>query len=88
MTAATPPKLAAPPAAEFVHRAAWKAGVLGAVNVPLAVIAIRFILLVAVAGAIALSLLASQSTEPWRWIPAAVYAVTVVAPIVWLSSRR
>jgi hypothetical protein len=82
-TAPTPPK----PTAEYVHRAAWKAGVLATLNVLLAVIAIRFILLAAVAGAIVLTYITIQSPDPWRLGSLAIYALTVVGPCVWLSSR-
>lgn len=73
---------------EYVHRAAWKAGVLGALNVVVAVIAVRFILLVAVAGAVAATFLAMQAPDLFRCVAAAIYAITVVCPLIWLSSRR
>lgn len=76
------------PNAEFIHRAAWKAGVLGSLNVLFVILAVRAILLIAVAGAIALTLLAMLTPDLWRSVTAAVYAITVVAPIIWLSSRR
>jgi hypothetical protein len=80
-TTATPPN-------EFVHRAAWKAGVMGALNVVTAVLAVRLILLVSVCGAIALAYLALVLPDPYRLGALAIYAVAVVLPLVWLSSRR
>jgi len=69
--------------------AAYKAGVLGAVSFLSVVLAIRFILLVAVSGAIALSLLAMNlPRDLFSWVPPAIYTVTVVCPLIWLSSRR
>lgn len=86
-TAATPPK-PNPQQAEYIHRAAWKAGVLGAINVLVAVIAARFILLAAVIGAIVVAYITIEAPDPWRLGALAVYAVTVVGPCVWLASRR
>jgi hypothetical protein len=80
-----------PREAEFVHRAAWKAGVIGAVNVLLVVLAVRIILLVAVIGALYLAKIAIDAPAPLQ-VPAlvmlGVYSATVVIPMVWLSSRR
>ena len=73
---------------EYQHRAAWKAGVMGALNVIAVVLAVRFILLVAVAGAIILTVIAINVPDPWRLGALAIYAVTVVVPTVRLSSRR
>jgi hypothetical protein len=86
-TAPTPPK----PTAEYVHRAAWKAGVLGAINVLVAVVAVRFVLLLAVVGAFVLAKLSLDVAEPVKTpalIMLGVYCATVVLPMVWLSSRR
>ena len=92
-TAPTPPNLAASGAlgnrqGEYIHRAAWKAGVLGDLNVLVAVIAIRFILLAAVAGAIVLTYITVQTPDPWRLGALAIYALTIVWPCVWLASRK
>ena len=86
-TPPTPPK-PNPQQAEYIHRAAWKAGVLGAINVLVAVVAIRLVLLVAVIGAIYVAMIAIQNPDPWRLGALAIYAVAVVVPTVWLSSRR
>lgn len=89
-TAQTPPKPTAQQA-EYVHRAAWKAGVLGAINVLIAVVAARLVLLVAVAGALYLARLALDVPAPIQ-TPALImlgtYCATVVLPLVWLASRR
>jgi hypothetical protein len=82
--ATTPPNLQA----EFVHRSAWKAGVLGTLNVLFAVIATRLILLVSVIGAIVLATIAVREPDPWRLGALAIYALVVVCPTVWLASRR
>jgi hypothetical protein len=73
---------------EYIHRAAWKAGLLGALNVVTAVLAVRLILLVSVCGAIALAYLALTQPDPYRLGALAIYAVVVVLPMVWLSARR
>jgi hypothetical protein len=85
-TIATPPNPAL--TQEFLHRSAWKAGVMGALNVVTAVLAVRLILLVCVCGAIALAYLALMQPDPYRLGALAIYAVAVVLPLVWLSSRR
>ena len=82
-TAATPQL-----STEYVHRAAWKAGVLGALNLLALVLAVRFTLLVAVIGAIILSTFAVREPDPWRLGAVAIYAAIVVVPTVWLASRR
>lgn len=76
------------PSPEFVHRAAWKAGVLGALNVLIMVTAVRIIVLVAVGGGIVLALSALSTPDPWRLGVLAIYAVAVVVPVVWLASRH
>ena len=72
-------------------RAAWRSGVLGAVNVLLIVLAVRLVLLVAVIGALWLAKLAIE-VPPSVQMPALVmlgtYCLTTVIPLVWLSSRK
>ena len=83
----TPPNRPQPgPQQEYVHRAAWKAGVMGSLNVLFAVIAVRLILLVAVLGAIGLTYLAVQQPEPMRLGALAIYVAFVVVPASWLAS--
>jgi hypothetical protein len=74
--------------AEYVHRAAWKAGVLGALNVLIMVTAVRIIALVAVSGGIVLTSIALAGPDPWRLVALAIYSVCVVIPVIWLTSRH
>jgi hypothetical protein len=90
-TVTTPPK--APPnlQTEFMTRSAWRSGVLGAINVLVAVVAVRFVLLLAVVGAFVLAKLSLDVAEPVKTpalIMLGVYCATVVLPMVWLASRR
>lgn len=89
-TTATPPTPPKPPPqqAEYIHRAGWKAGVLGAINVLVAVVAVRFALLLSIVGAIVLTYITIQTPDPWRLASLGVYAVVVVLPMVWLASRK
>ena len=76
---------------EYVHRAAWKAGVMGSLNVLFAVLAVRTILLFAVVGAFVLTWTVVKAPDPITTpslIILAVYGLLVVLPVVWLSSRR
>lgn len=82
-TAPTPPKLQG----EYIHRAAWKASVMGSLNVLVAVVAIRFALLVAIVGAIVLTYITIASPDPWRLAALGVYTALVVLPATWLASR-
>src|SRR5215471_13418254 len=70
----TPPSLPA----EYIHRAAWKAGVLGALNVLIMVTAVRVIALVAVSGGIVLTSIALAGPDPWRLVALGIYAVFIV----------
>jgi hypothetical protein len=88
-TAPTPPKPTAQQA-EYIHRAAWKASVLATLNVLIAVVAVRFVLLLAVIGAFVLAKLSLDVAEPVKTpalIMLGVYCATVVLPMVWLASR-
>lgn len=73
---------------ELMHRAAWKASVLGSLNVIFAVLSVRLIVLVAVCGGIGLSLQALQNPDPFRLGALGIYALFVVCPCIWLASRR
>lgn len=77
-----------PVTSEYQNRAAWRAGVMGALNVVAVVLAVRLVLLVAVAGAIFLTVVAVNFPDPMRLGALAIYAVAVVIPTIWLSSRR
>lgn len=76
------------PSKEFQHRAAWKASVLGTLNVLFVILAIRAILMVAVIGAIYLAIIATTSPDPWRLAAVAGYAIIVVVPLTWLAARK
>jgi hypothetical protein len=78
---------ATPPDTEYVHRAAWKAGVLGAINVLMVVTAIRLIVLVAVGGAIALTVLALQQPDPLKLIALGIYCAVVIPACTVLAAR-
>ena len=86
--AATTTTTTPPPNLEYVHRAAWKAGVIGALNVILIIVAVRITLMIAIVGAIVLSVTAIQAPDPWRLGALAIYAALVVIPTVFLASRR
>jgi hypothetical protein len=88
--AATPPDSSTPKqvTTEYIHRAAWKAGVLGALNLATAILAVRLTLLVSVGGAIGVAYLVLKEPDPYRLGALAVYAVVVVVPLIWLAARR
>ena len=85
-SATTPTTTATPP--ELINRMAWKAGVLGALNLLTAVLAVRLTLLVSVCGASLLAWLALTNPDPYRLGTLGVYGVVVVLPLIWLASRR
>lgn len=73
---------------EYIHRAAWKAGVLGALNVATKILAVRLTLFAAVCGAIALSYLVLRDPT-WPALGVlGVYAGVVVVPLIWLAATR
>ena len=61
---------------------------MGALNALFVILAVRTILLVAVIGAIWLTLIAVERPDPWRLGALAIYCVVVVVPTTWLASRR
>lgn len=71
---------------EFVHRAAWKAGVIGAMNALALVLAARFAVLVAIVGGIVLTAIALTSPDPYKLGALAIYAAFIV-PTIWLAGR-
>ena len=77
-----------PPSDEFIHRAAWKAGVMGAINVLVLVLSARLIVLVGVAGAIVLTIQALESPDLYRLGALGIYCVAVVCPSIWLAHSR
>lgn len=66
---------------------AWKAGVLGAVNVFAMILGARLLVLVAVCGAIWLTLTALGNPDQYRLIALGTYCIAVVCPTVWLASQ-
>ena len=87
-TSSTPKPAVSRETGEYLHRAAWKAGVIGAFNTLAIILAIRLILLVAIVGAIALSVIAINAPDPYRLAALGIYSVVIVVPMVWLSSRK
>ena len=61
---------------------------MGSINVIVAVLAVRLILLLPVLGAIALTGFALASPDPMRLGGVALFTLTVLLPMVWLSSRK
>jgi hypothetical protein len=76
----------APTPGEAPSDRAWRAGVLGAINAMSQVLAARFLVLVAVAGAIFLAWTVVQSPDPYKLSVLGIYMVAVIAT-VWLASR-
>ena len=73
---------------ELANRIAWRQAVIGSLNVATKILAVRLILLLAVIGAVGLTLIAVQKKDPASLIGLGVYTVTVVLPTVWLTSRN
>lgn len=69
-----------------VSLAAWKSGVMGALNFAAHVLAVRMIVLVAVTGAIGLTWQALADPVLYRVLAVGVYSMLVVIPVVWLSA--
>ena len=61
---------------------------MGGLNVAVAILAVRLILLIAIGGAIILAIMALQAAEPLRLAAVAIYTATVVLPLVWLAGRH
>jgi hypothetical protein len=62
--------------------------VLGAINVLVRVLAVRVILLVTLAGSIALTALCLQNPDPYRLTALAIYCCSAVVPMIVMSLRR
>ena len=73
---------------EYLHRAAWKAGVIGGLNVAAQILAARLILLLATVGAFVLAWMAIRTAQPMQLGAVALYLAGVILPLVWLSGRR
>lgn len=76
------------PPPEYVHRAAWKAGVLGALNALSLILAVRLTLLCAVSGAFVLAYLAIQNATPYQSLVLVIYTAVVVVPLIWLAAHK
>lgn len=57
-------------------------------NVLFVILAVRLILLVAVVGAIYLTIVAASAPDPWRLATVAAYTIIVVVPLTWLAARK
>ena len=68
------------------ERAAFRAGVLGAINVMAQVLGGRALVLVSVVGAVFLTWTVLQSPDPYKLIALGVYMLAPVST-VWLASR-
>lgn len=73
---------------ELQARAAWRAGVIGSLNVAAQILAARLILLLATMGAFGLTWVAIQTAQPLQLGAVALYLAGVILPLVWLSGRR
>lgn len=73
---------------ELQARAAWRAGVIGSLNVAATILAVRLILLISIGGAIALAWAALAQPDPMRLGALGIYLAGAVLPVVWLSGRR
>jgi hypothetical protein len=91
-TATTVPRETRPPLdhlqQEYVHRAAWKAGVLGALNFAVRVLSARLILLCSVLGSVFLAWLALSQPDLTRLAVLGVYTTTVLLPLTWLAGQK
>lgn len=72
---------------EYIERSAWKQGVLGALNVAVAILAARLVVLVAVIGGIGLTWSALVIPDPVRLGALGIYCVAIVIPTIWLAGR-
>jgi hypothetical protein len=72
---------------EYVHRAAWKAGVLGMLSTATAILAQRLIVLVAVSGGIWLTYLGLDQPDAYKLGALAIYALGIVGSSIWLAGR-
>lgn len=66
---------------------AWKAGVIGALNIATRILAVRVILLVAMIGGIALTGICLLNPDPYRLIALSIYCGTALVPMILMSLR-
>jgi hypothetical protein len=72
---------------EYIHRAAWRAGVLGSLNFAAKILAARAIVLIAVLGGIGLTWTALADPNGYRIGVMAIYAVGAIGGSVWLAAK-
>jgi hypothetical protein len=75
-------------AASRPENLAYRAAVIGAVNVLLRILSMRVILLISVVGGIGLAVVVLQQPDVLRLGVLGIYAVAIVIPVIWLASRR
>lgn len=73
---------------EVMSRRAWRASVIGSLNVAAMILAARFILLLATCGAFVLAWMATREAQPLQLVAVGIYLLGVVFPLTWLSSRQ
>ena len=61
---------------------------MGAINVLVALLAIRLILFVAIVGAIVLTFTVERSPDQWRLAALAIYCAVTILPLTWLAARK
>lgn len=69
-------------------RRAWRASVIGGLNIAALILGARLILLLATVGAFALAWVATREAQPVQLAAVAIYLVGVVLPLTWLASRK
>lgn len=72
---------------EYIERAVWKQGLLGALNAMTAVLAQRLIVLVSVSGGIWLTFLALHEPDIFKLGALLIYAIGIVGSSIWLAGR-
>jgi hypothetical protein len=58
------------------------------INTVAIVLAVRFIVLVAVIGGVALTYMALGNPDPYRLGALAIYSMAIVGPTIWLAARK
>src|SRR5262245_34253107 len=81
----SPPKTTTSPTGPRPVDRAWRAGVLGAIDVLALVRSGRLLVLVAIAGAIFLTFMSIGNPDPYRLAALGIYCLLAVVPCVWLA---
>lgn len=71
-----------------MSRRAWRASVIGGLNIAALILGARLILLLATLGAFTLAWVAIQNPQLLQLGALAIYLLGVLAPLTWLASRR